>query len=163
MNTNKQTERNGWFIIRLAGLTISLYAIYQLIGIAFIAYSIQEKLEHMKEIGIQFNLENEFRPLVIPVLLYISYLVFGIYCLRGGGFLHRLLCYRPHEVKDDLSCSEREHVTHYKASSSEAISGSGDGQRELYFKFLRDHPEMDNLQSKEKHVAFRSWMEQQEV
>jgi len=164
MNTTKQTEQNGWLIIRLTGLIITIYASYQLIGIAFVAYSIQERLKHLKEMGIGSNLENELQSLIfLPVLLYISFLIFGIYCLRGGGVLHRLLCYRPNEVKVDLACSERKPMIPIEALSGEAISESADSQRELYFRFLKDHPEVNDLQAKEKHVAFRSWKEQQPV
>jgi len=157
MNSSKE---NSWLLIRTAGLIISIYAIYQLIGIAFIAYSIQEQLKKMNGNGLAVHLENQLHPLVIlPVLLYLSFLLFGIYCLRGGAFFHRLLCYSPKQNKNKPSRYEKEHSAELSPSNVTENPQRSEPQRELYFQFLRNHPEINELAAKDKHVAFREWQE----
>ncbi|YCM45649.1 hypothetical protein V2O64_06410 [Verrucomicrobiaceae bacterium 227] len=37
------------------------------------------------------------------------------------------------------------------------VSGSMKAQNHLYREFLRDHPEVEELSSKERHERFREW------
>ena len=160
MTPHKQSQEYGWFIIRLVGLVITIYAVYQLFALAYINYTFQENISKLKGMFPENQLaQNKKELIILPLILCLSQLAFGIYCLRGGGFFHQLLSYRgkTREIESPLANTPQEK----RQQSREAtVKRESNRSKELFRKFLLAHPEINKLDDRGKHLAFREWLGQ---
>ncbi len=84
----------AWIAIRLIGLYLAIQAITSVVQIGFEFYALERANEAMaRGMDVDKHIARIYGSMFTQTVYFVLYVVLSFYCLRKGGFVHKLLMY----------------------------------------------------------------------